>query len=370
MTMPKKVLFPSFSASARVDAVFTDAGFEVMTGIDADEMGFGRSAPSRAGIRRAAVERAMHEKLPAAHALQAVGVGGHLPVTAEVLDRAPLLEVVFIGAAGFDKIDVAAATDRGIAVVNGPGGNAAGVAEHALGLMLTLTRRIAHTDRYAHRELRELSRSEVLATKPGLGVLYGKTVGLVGFGFIGRHLAQRCQAMGMDVLAYDPYFDSIEAERLGVRLVSDLDVVLRTADFVSIHTPLTSATRKLISTRELELMKPTAYLINTSRGATVDTDALVKALKEQSIAGAGLDVAEPEPLPDGHPLFSLPSVVLTPHIGGVSPELIEASALTAARLAVEILHGRRPPHLVNPEVWPEHIKRFGSAESSSGTDRT
>jgi D-3-phosphoglycerate dehydrogenase len=169
----------------------------------------------------------------------------------------------------------------------------------------------------------------------------------------------------MEVIAYDPYFDRVEAERQGVSIVDDLHHALTAADFVSVNTPFGPETRALIGPAELAAMKPTAFLINTARGGVVDTDALEKALTTGSIAGAGLDVTDPEPLPEGHPFFDLDNVVLTPHTGGNAPEVFRASSMTPVRLTLEALRGRRPRHLVNPEAWPRHVARFGEAASSA-----
>jgi phosphoglycerate dehydrogenase-like enzyme len=255
---------------------------------------------------------------------------------------------------------VRAATDRGVLVINAPGANAPAVSEHAIGLMLALCRRIADTDRAAHRDHR-VDPTRVMTIPPRPTLMSGKTLGVVGFGFIGRTLAQRCRSgFEMDMLAFDPYFDQLEAQRLGVTMVDELDELLEGSDFVSVNTPLTDATRHLIGAAELSRMKPTAFLINTARGPVIDTDALVGALTDRRIAGAGLDVTDPEPLPDGHALFDLENVVLTPHLGGNASELLRTCALTSARLALDALRGRRPQHLVNPAAWERHRERFGN----------
>jgi D-3-phosphoglycerate dehydrogenase len=163
----------------------------------------------------------------------------------------------------------------------------------------------------------------------------------------------------MQVVAFDPYFDSIEAERLGVTLVDDLDQALAAADFVSVNTPFNAQTAALIGAKELAVMKDTAYLVNTARGGVVDPDALLAALRDRTIAGAALDVTEPEPLPPGHPLFDLDNVILTPHMGGNAPEVFRASSVTPVRLLLEALRGGRPRHLINPSAWARHVERFG-----------
>jgi D-3-phosphoglycerate dehydrogenase len=361
MRMRKRVLAPG-RLLGDAEKIFTDAGLDVVYAVPAQLRGYDTGA-ELARQRRDAMAEGLAEHLSRVQVLSALALGAQLPVPAELLDRAPLLEVVFVPSAGTDVIDVRAATERGIAVVNAAGNNYVSVSEHAVGLMLALTRRIARADRLAH------SRGE----SPGIGelggmasILHGKTLGLIGFGYIGREVARICAAaFGMRVLVHDPYANPIEAERLGVRLVEGaegLGTLLDQSDVVSLHSPLTPATEKLIGPGQLARMKPTAILINTSRGGTVDTDALVAALARGQIAGAGLDVTEPEPLPAGHPLLSLDNVVLTPHIGGAAPEVIARAGAMSAADTVRALRGERPTNLVNPEVWPAFRQRVEAAE--------
>lgn len=361
--MRKKVLIPTFLLHPDADALLHDADdIDVIYGLDEAERAIGLGGTDRFVQRDTAVKAALHQYLGEVHALHAMGPGGHLPVTEEMLRRATLLEVVFISAAGTDKIDVAAATDLGILVINAAGANAPAVAEHAVGLMLALCRRIADTDRLAH-ETKKVDALRVMQTPPRLSLLSGKTLTIVGFGFIGRTIAQICrQGFGMRVVAFDPFFDSIEAERLGVTLVEDLHQALAAGDYVSINTPFNAETAALIGAQELAAMKDTAFLVNTARGGVVDPDALLAALRERTIAGAALDVTEPEPLPPGHPLFDLDNVILTPHLGGNAPEVFRASSVTPVRLLLEALRGRRPRHLINPTAWSRHVERFGGTQ--------
>jgi D-3-phosphoglycerate dehydrogenase / 2-oxoglutarate reductase len=363
VTVRKKVLIPTFLLHPDADALLHDADdIDVIYGLDEAERAIGLGGTDRFVQRDTAVKAALHQYLGEVHALHAMGPGGHLPVTEEMLRRATLLEVVFISAAGTDKIDVAAATDLGILVINAAGANAPAVAEHAVGLMLALCRRIADTDRLAH-ETKKVDALRVMQTPPRLSLLSGKTLTIVGFGFIGRTIAQICrQGFGMRVVAFDPFFDSIEAERLGVTLVEDLHQALAAGDYVSINTPFNAETAALIGAQELAAMKDTAFLVNTARGGVVDPDALLAALRERTIAGAALDVTEPEPLPPGHPLFDLDNVILTPHLGGNAPEVFRASSVTPVRLLLEALRGRRPRHLINPTAWSRHVERFGGTQ--------
>jgi D-3-phosphoglycerate dehydrogenase / 2-oxoglutarate reductase len=363
MTVRKKVLIPTFLLHPDADALLQSADdIEVIYGLDAAERAIGLGGTDRFVQRDAAVKAALDQYLGEVHALHAIGPGGHLPVTADMLERAGLLEVVFISAAGTDKIDVGAATELGILVINAVGANAPAVAEHAVGLMLALCRRIADTDRLAH-ETKKVDALRVMQTPPRLSLLSGKTLTIIGFGFIGRTIAQICrQGFGMQVVAFDPFFDSIEAERLGVTIIDDLHEALAAGDYVSINTPFNSETAALIGAKELATMKDTAFLVNTARGGVVDPDALLIALRERTIAGAALDVTEPEPLPPGHPLFDLDNVILTPHLGGNASEVFRASSVTPVRLLLEALRGQRPRHLINPSAWTRHVERFGGPQ--------
>jgi len=339
--------------------VLREAGFELDFALSEEERSHGRWAFERARMRGDITQKALAERLSEARVLCANDVTGHLPVSAEMIRRADKLETIYIGAAGFDKIDIDAATERGIVVFNAPGGNAIGVAELALALMLSLARRVDATAKYS-RDSGKWARQFAMSTTPSIGELHGKTLGLVGFGFIGRHLADKARlGFNMRVVAYDPFFDRLEAQRLGVELLHSLDDMLAQSDFVSLHTPWNAATTGLIGAGQFKAMKKSAYLINTARGPIVDTDALIDALEHGEIAGAGLDCVEPEPLPDGHKLFRMNNVVVTPHIGGAGGEDIKRSELVAVRLAVGFLQGRGARHAVNPKALAKHEERFG-----------
>ena len=287
------------------------------------------------------------EVLRRAHGL---GAGG---TTADI-EAGPNLEVIATYGSGAEHIDVAAATARGIAVVNAAGAQSTAVAEHAIGLMLAFAKRIAWGDRVMHREQRFPRRAELTGDGwPGWPTqLRDKTVGIVGLGFIGRDLAEKCRlAFDMTVLAVSPRADPDEAARQRVELV-ELDALLERSDYVVLLVPLTAQTTGMIGRAQLDRMKPGSVLVNLSRGPTVDTDALLDALRHGPIAGAALDVFDPEPLPDGHPLYSFDNAVLTPHIGGWVADSLPALARTAAREMLRALRDERPWRLVNPEVWP------------------
>ncbi len=233
-------------------------------------------------------------------------------VDGDMITRAAGLEVIGRAGVGVDNIDLAAASKRGIAVFNAPGGNTNSAAELTMALMLALARRLTEADR---------SMREGRWERAGLqGIeLKGRTLGLVGAGRIGGEVARRCRAFGMEVLVYDPYLTEERAEQLGVRLVS-LDHVVENADVISCHVPLTDETRGLIDASRLGRMKDGVLVINASRGGVIDEAALAEALHDGAISGAALDVYEREPLSEESPLRNAPNLVLTPHLGASTEE--------------------------------------------------
>jgi D-3-phosphoglycerate dehydrogenase / 2-oxoglutarate reductase len=286
--------------------------------------------------------------LAGAHGL---GGGG----TKDDITHGTQLEVIASYGSGYENIDVGAATTAGIAVVNAAGSQYSAVTEHAIGMMLSFAKRIAYADRIMHTERRFIPRPAFSGPGwPGWPTqLRGKTLGVIGFGFIGRDLAEKCRlAFDMDVVVYSPRFDPEEAARQRVGLVESLDEVLARSDYLSLSVPLSPETTGMIGARQLAQMKAGAVIMNLSRGPTIDTEALVDALRSGRLAGALLDVFEPEPLPDGHPLYDFDNVVLTPHIAGWVAESMPALAQTTAREILRTLRGEKPWRLVNPEVWP------------------
>ena len=265
-------------------------------------------------------------------------------VDADTLDRLPHVEAVVKHGAGVDNIDVDAATRRGVAVLSTPGVGAAAVAEHAVMLALMVCRRArdlhdAVVDgRFEAREDWRLTEIE------------GKTVGIVGFGSIGRHVARIFRdGFGAAILAYDPAVDA-KSPDLRLAEMATLDDLLASADVVTVHAPLTAETRHMIGARELALMKPRAALVNTARGGLIDERALVTALRDGKLAGAGLDVFEQEP-PDAHnELLALPNVICSPHIAGLTAEAADRLSQAAAAAVVAILaRSDRLDGLLNPE---------------------
>ncbi len=260
------------------------------------------------------------------------------------------LRIIAQYAVGFDNIDVECATRHGVYVTNTPGVLTEAVADLTWALILAAARRIVEADRYVRSG--EWYRGGT-AWHPELMLgmeLSGKVLGIIGFGRIGRAVARRARGFNMKVIYYDIVRAPEEVEReLGARYV-DLETLLREADIVSIHVPLTPETRHMIGERELRMMKRTTILVNTARGAVVDTEALVRALKEGWIAAAALDVFEEEPLPPDHPLTKLPNVVLAPHIGSATRETRERMACAVLENLLAFRDGREPPNLVNRDV--------------------
>ncbi|RLE60442.1 MAG: D-glycerate dehydrogenase [Thermoprotei archaeon] len=267
-------------------------------------------------------------------------------IDAEVMDAAPNLKVISTYSVGFDHIDVEAATKRGIYVTHTPGVLTDAVAEFTVGLILAITRRILEADKIIRSGEWNKPWNPFFLTGPELK---GKTIGLIGFGRIGIAVAKRLSSFDVKILYYDVTRRWDVESILGVEY-TDIETILKESDIVSLHVPLLKSTYHLIGEKELKMMKKTAYLINTARGPVVDTEALVKALKEGWIAGAALDVFEQEPLPSGHPLTKLENVILTPHIASATIEARQRMAELAAKNLVAVLKGEMPPALVNKEV--------------------
>ena len=256
------------------------------------------------------------------------------------------LKVIARPGIGVDNIDITAATERGILVVNTPDAPTESTAEHAVALMLALSKRVVAGDMSLRGT--EVSRSQLLGTEAR-----GRVVGVVGFGRIGRRVAEICaQGLKMRVIAYDPYVDPEQTVTSGVEMVDDLGTLLARADFVTLHTALTPETKGLIGEPELRQMQSGAYLINVSRGPIVDETALIRVLEEGHLAGAGLDVFDPEPPAPDNPLLRVANVVATPHVGSFTDSGTEAMHSGAVEQVLQVLRGERPPSLLNPEAWP------------------
>jgi D-3-phosphoglycerate dehydrogenase len=266
-----------------------------------------------------------------------------VPITRSVIDQLKRCRVIARFGIGVDMIDLDAATERGILVCNTATYCLDEVSNHAMGLLLMLNRGMLHDV--------DVMRSGGWHRTTGLAPrrLAGQRLGLIGMGNIGRMVARKARGFGLDVVGYDPYLRAREAQVDETPLI-DLDELLASADILSVHCPLNASTRHLLGQRELRLMKPTAFLINTARGPIVDQAALVEALADARLAGAGLDVFETEPLPADDPLRKLDNVILTPHSASWSVESSEECRRIAVEHVVTVLRGGVPSDVVNPAV--------------------
>jgi D-3-phosphoglycerate dehydrogenase len=270
----------------------------------------------------------------------------------ELIARMPNLLVVSTGGAGFDTVNVADCTEAGVLVVNQSGGNAEAVAAHVLAMMLALSKQIIQTN-HALRQGSMHDRTAFTGSD-----VNGRTIGIVGIGNVGRRVAELCRGLfGMQVIACDPYLDEQTIVARGAVKVT-LEELLRRADFVSINCPLDEGTRGMIGAKEFALMQPHAYFITTARGSIHDERALAEALGAKRIAGAGIDVWDKEPPPADHPLLQFDNVIASPHTAGVTREARANMGRIAAEQLIMTLDGKRPPRIVNPQVWPAYAKRF------------
>ncbi len=296
-------------------------------------------------------EDAVIEACAGAHAL----VCAYAPLTARVLDALPDVCIVAFMATGFNSVDLDAATERGIVVTNVPDYCTQEVADHAMGFLLALGRNLLRH----HGCVLDGRWDYEACGKPDR--ISHQTLGIIGLGRIGRAVALRAQAFGLTVLASDPYVDEATMKAFGVHKTG-LDEVLQ-CDYVSLHCALTPETTGIIGEAELEAMRPSAHLINTARGACVDDDALAAALQAGAIAGAALDVLWPEPLPPGHPLYTLDNVILTPHTAFMSRVSEEEVREKACLEVVRALRGETPHYVINTEVLDRPNLRLSASRA-------
>jgi len=267
------------------------------------------------------------------------------PITEALLERCPKLKVVARYGVGYDTVDIAACTARGIPVAVSNGANDLSVAEHAMMLMLAVARRTVAFDQ------RVRAGGWRFGPMPPMHELAGRSVLVIGYGRIGTRVARLCQAFGMKVFVHDPAFPTPRIAADGHTPAPDWKAVLPEIDVLTLHCPLTPATRGMVDAEAFRLMKPSAWLINTARGGVVDEPALVEALRSGRIAAAGLDVLAVEPPPKDHPLFAMENVVLSPHNAASPDECLAKMAVRSARNIIEALDGTIDRgFLVNPEV--------------------
>jgi D-3-phosphoglycerate dehydrogenase len=270
------------------------------------------------------------------------------PMTRRVLSALPRVKVLVRYGIGYDTVDVDAATDNGILVVNIPDFCLREVSDHALALTMTISRQIVTMNSKTKKG--NWTEAQLVLTK--LPPPYQQTIGFVGCGNIGQMTARKAKCFGFRTIGYDPYISASVASDAGIELV-ELSTLLKESDYVSVHALLNQETRHLIGEKELKQMKPTAHLINTARGGVIDEGALIQALSEKWIAGAGLDVFEQEPIAPDNPLLRMDNVIITPHCAGSSEASVERLKLSVAQEAARVLTGRWPKNVVNKSVTPK-----------------
>jgi len=267
-------------------------------------------------------------------------------VTAKVLEAAKKLKIIGRAGVGVDNVDVPVATERGVIVVNSPGGNTLAAAELSVAMLLALARNIPQA--FMSMKNKEWNRSKYTGNE-----VYGKTLGVLGLGKIGQEVAKRCQVFGMKVLAYDPFISKEVAEQMGIDLV-DLNDCLKRSDYITLHLPKNKETLGMISTKQFEMMKDGVRLVNVARGGIIDDDAMVAAIKSGKCAGAALDVYPSEPPDFSAELFDLPNVVTTPHLGASTEEAQTNVAIDVAEQIADVFEGRSARSAVNmPALSPE-----------------
>ncbi|MBI4291718.1 MAG: phosphoglycerate dehydrogenase [Betaproteobacteria bacterium] len=277
-------------------------------------------------------------------------------VPRSVIEAAPRLRALSKYGVGIEAIDLEAATERGIPVTNTPGANSLGVAEHTVALILSLLRQVPQLDRLVRADRWNDGRRLIG------GDVEGSTLGLAGFGSIGQLVGRRAGALGMRVIAYDPFQSDETVAAAGAERVAQLDDLLAASDVVSLHMSVTAETRRLFNAERFSRMKPGALFVNTARAALVDQDALIAALRERHLAGAALDVFEPEPLAPGGPLLDLDNVIITPHHAGTTVRTRERTLKQAATNLVRMLDGELPEiGLCNPSVRGRFEARPGAS---------
>lgn len=271
------------------------------------------------------------------------------PITREVIESNPNLKVIVRHGAGFDALDVKACHDNGVQALYAPVANSTSVSETAMLLILEMSRNVT----VLHKTwVSDFYKAKLKVRK---NTINGKTLGIIGCGNIGSRLAKRALGMEMNVMCYDPYKPAKDFPD-GVEVVRDLNRIFKESDYVSIHTPNTPLTRNMVNKETLAMMKPTAFLINTARGACVDEDALYEACKNGVICGAGLDAIKKEPVDPKNPLLTLDNVIIYPHIGGNTQEAAHRASYFSAMGVVEVAEGKEP-------TWPIHDIDYETAKT-------
>ena len=321
--MVKKVLLPQPIEPEAIETL-EQAGVDVVTAKD----------PSPETVR------------PLLEDVQGIVLRTGITITRELLGSADQLQVISRTGGGLDNVDIEAATEQEIIVTSNLGINTSSVVEHALALMLSLSKQLPLMDRAVRQDDFRIRYKNLPRD------LRGKTLGLLGFGRIGSDLARSCRQMfDMQVISYDPFIpESIREQYKGIVEFVEREALFAGCDVLSIHVPLTDDTHHAVGEKELESMKPEAIIINTSRGPVIDQTALYNALNNRKIAGAGLDVFEKEPIPSDDPLLALENIVMTPHTAALTWECVVRMAVAAADCVLDVFHGKVPPNIANPQV--------------------
>jgi D-3-phosphoglycerate dehydrogenase len=332
----------SASGSEQFLVVHSDAGGPAALAIEREII---EGASARLELTRASSEDELIENLKHADAVLVSAA----QITRRVIESLPRCKLLVRYGVGLDTLDIPAATEHGIVVAHFPDFCQPEVANHAIMLLLACAKKLVRLD----RAVRDGS------WRPGplapMGAIHGETLGLVAFGAIAQEVAPRAQALGLDVVAYDPYASDEAFAGRDVERVETLEELLQRSDYVSLHTPLTPQTHHLMGAEQFRSMKSSAFVINTSRGGVIDEQALIEALQGEEIAGAGLDVFEREPLPAGSPLVQMDNVVLMPHTASYSDSAFEGLQRRAGQTAVAVMEGRWPDEvavIANPDVQP------------------
>lgn len=283
-------------------------------------------------------------------------LGLFAPFSAEAMDKFDHLKCIGVARAGTENIDIEAAAERGIMVVHVMGRNAQAVSDFTIGLMLSEARNIAR----AHASIQNGQWQKEFSNSNNIPELREKTIGIIGFGYIGRLVAQKLSGFNVNLLVYDPFVNPDDSDYPSyIHFTKDKDMIFQQADFITIHARLTDENHHMIGKNEFEKMKPTAYLINPARSGLVDTDALVQALEQNQIAGAGLDVFDMEPIAEDHPLLKLDNVTLTTHIAGTTSDALNQSPYLLVNEVKKILSHGKSDWIKNPAVLEHpHIKNW------------
>jgi D-3-phosphoglycerate dehydrogenase len=275
----------------------------------------------------------------------AVVIASLINANDEFMDRiGPSLRAIFRPGIGTDNVDLAAATQRGILVINTPDAPTEATAEHAVALLLAVAKRVVTASRFL--QTNDFPRTELLGTE-----VRDRVLGVIGCGRIGRRVAEICGlGLKMKIIAYDPFLTDVELP--GVEFTRDLDDLLPRADFLTLHIPLTAQTRHFIGEAQIKRMKRGSYLINAARGPVVDEKALIRALQDGHLAGAGVDVFDPEPPAGGNPLLYMNNVVCTPHVAAYTDRSHNLSRTSIVDQLIQLTKNQRPPFIVNAQAWP------------------